>query len=104
MLLSPAVICDNAHHSSIGNHCFITSHVVISGWCNIGTHCFLGVNSTLANNSNIGDACWIGHGTVLSGDIPQNSFVKSVANEITPLNEAALFRSLSRLSRNRQKI
>lgn len=91
------------HHSSIGNHCFLTSHVVVSGWCNIGTHCFLGVNSTLANNCRIGDASWIGHGTVLSGDVPQHSLVKSINSEIVELNEAVLFRSLSRSSRNRQR-
>lgn len=89
------------HHSSIGNHCFLSSHVVVSGWCNIGAHCFLGVNSTLANNCHIGDACWVGHGTVISGDVPQHSLVKPINSEIVELNEAALFRSLSRSSRNR---
>lgn len=91
------------HHSSIGNHCFITSHVVVSGWCNVGTYCFLGVNSTLANNCSVGDACWVGHGAVLSGDVPPHSLVKSINSEIVELNEAVLFRSLSRSSRNRQR-
>jgi sugar O-acyltransferase (sialic acid O-acetyltransferase NeuD family) len=91
------------HHSTIGDHCFLTSHVVVSGWCDIGTHCFFGVNSTLANNTHIGDACWIGHGTVLSGDVPRQSLVKSVNSEIVELNEAVLFRSLARSSRNRQR-
>lgn len=91
------------HHSTIGDHCFLTSHVVVSGWCEIGTHCFIGVNSTLANNTHIGDACWIGHGTVLSGDVPERSLVKSVNSEIVKLNEAVLFRSLARSSRNRQR-
>ncbi len=91
------------HHSTIGNHCFLTSHVVVSGWCDIGTHCFLGVNSTLANNTHIGNSCWVGHGTVLSGDIPPQSLVKSVNSEIVELNEAVLFRSLARSSRNRQR-
>lgn len=91
------------HHSTIGNHCFLTSHVVVSGWCDIGTHCFLGVNSTLANNTRIGDSCWIGHGTVLSGDVPRQSLVKSANNEIVELNEAVLFRSLARSSRSRNK-
>lgn len=91
------------HHSTIGDHCFLTSHVVVSGWCDIGTHCFIGVNSTLANNTHIGDACWIGHGTVLSGDVPKQSLVKSVNSEIVELNEAVLFRSPAKSSRNRQR-
>lgn len=91
------------HHSTIGDHSFLTSHVVVSGWCNVGTHCFLGVNSTLANNTRIGDFCWVGHGTVLSGDVPKQSLVKSANSEIVELNEAALFRSLARSSRNRQR-
>ncbi len=91
------------HHSVIGDHCFLTSHVVVSGWCDIGSHCFLGVNSTLANNTRIGDSCWIGHGSVLSGDVPGHSLVKSVNSEIIELNEAVLFRSLARSSRNRQR-
>ena len=91
------------HHSTIGDHCFLTSHVVVSGWCDIGTHCFIGVNSTLANNTHIGNACWIGHGTVVSGDVPEQSLVKSVNSEIVKLNEAVLFRSLARSSRNRQR-
>lgn len=91
------------HHSTIGNHCFLTSHVVVSGWCDIGTHCFLGVNSTLANNTHIGDSCWIGQGTVLSGDIPARSLVKSENSEIVELNEAVLFRSLARSSRSRNR-
>ncbi len=91
------------HHSTIGHHCFLTSHVVVSGWCDIGTHCFLGVNSTLANNTHIGDSSWIGHGTVLSGDVPPRSLVKSANSEIVELNEAVLFRSLARSSRSRNR-
>jgi sugar O-acyltransferase (sialic acid O-acetyltransferase NeuD family) len=91
------------HHSRIGDHCFVTSHVVVSGWCEIGRYCFLGVNSTLANNTRVGEASWVSHGAVLSGDIPAGSLVKSVASEVTALNEAVLFRSLARASRARER-
>lgn len=89
------------HHSTIGNHCFLTSQVVVSGWCNIESHNFIGVNSTLANNTHIGEACWVGHGAVLAGKVPAHSLVKPTSSEISELNEAVLFRSLSRSSRNR---
>lgn len=91
------------HHSTIGNHCFLTSHVVVSGWCQIGDHVFIGVNTTLANNTTIGDVCWINHGACLNGDVPPNSLVKSESSEISSLNEAVLFRSLSRSSRMRSR-
>lgn len=91
------------HHSKIGNHCFLTSHVVVSGWCQIGDHVFIGVNSTLANNTKIGDVCWINHGATVAGEVPPNSLVKSESSEISPLNEAVLFRSLSRSSRMRSR-
>jgi sugar O-acyltransferase (sialic acid O-acetyltransferase NeuD family) len=91
------------HHSKIGNHCFLTSHVVVSGWCDIGEYCFLGVNSTLANNTTVGTRSWISHGAILSGEIPPQSLVRTASSEVSPLNEAALFRSLTRASRNRQK-
>jgi len=45
------------HRSEIKDHCYISSHVVISGYCEIGESCFLGVNSTLANNIIIDRDC-----------------------------------------------
>src|SRR5215831_4869841 len=37
------------HHSVIEDHCFISSHVVVSGRVRIGPYCFIGVNATLRN-------------------------------------------------------
>ena len=37
------------HRSMIEDHVFMTSHVVVSGFCTIGARAFLGVNATLAN-------------------------------------------------------
>lgn len=54
------------HHSVIRDNCFISSHVVISGFCEIGENSFLGVNSTLANNVAIGKDNWIGPGVTIS--------------------------------------
>jgi len=53
------------HHSRIQNHCFISSQVVLSGFCTIGRHSFLGVNSAVANNVTIGEDNWIGPGVVI---------------------------------------
>ena len=38
------------HHSTIEDHVFITSHVVVSGSCLIRKYCYLGVNAALRDN------------------------------------------------------
>lgn len=91
------------HHSRIGDHVFLTSHVVVSGWVEIGDYCFVGVNVTLANNTRIGERCWISHGACLGGEVPAGSLVKPPVSEVQPLNEAVLFRTLSRASRARKQ-
>lgn len=53
------------HHSTIKDHCFIASHVVISGGVEIGEQCFIGVNATLRDHIKIGDKCVIGAGALL---------------------------------------
>lgn len=56
------------HHSIIHNHCFISSHVVVSGGVEIGEQCFIGVNATLRDHIVVGDRCVIGAGTLLLDD------------------------------------
>jgi sugar O-acyltransferase (sialic acid O-acetyltransferase NeuD family) len=41
------------HRSVIEDHCFLSSHVVISGYCVVGENSFLGVNTTVSNNIRI---------------------------------------------------
>ena len=60
------------HHSTIMNHCFISSHVVVSGFCRVGRNCFMGVNATVANNINIGDDCVLGAGALILSDVEDN--------------------------------
>jgi sugar O-acyltransferase (sialic acid O-acetyltransferase NeuD family) len=56
------------HDSIIEDHCFISSHVVVSGWVRVRSYCFLGVNSTLGNNIEIGARGLIGAGAVIVKD------------------------------------
>jgi sugar O-acyltransferase (sialic acid O-acetyltransferase NeuD family) len=56
------------HHSTIHDHCFVASHVVISGGVEIGESCFIGVNATLRDHIRIGEKCVIGAGTLLLAD------------------------------------
>jgi sugar O-acyltransferase (sialic acid O-acetyltransferase NeuD family) len=56
------------HHSTIHDHCFIASHVVISGGVGIGESCFIGVNATLRDHIKVGERCVIGAGALLLAD------------------------------------
>ena len=53
------------HDSTIGDHCFISSHVVVSGHVDIGPSCFIGVNATLRNSISIAERTLIGAGAVI---------------------------------------
>lgn len=53
------------HDSTIGDHCFISSHVVVSGHVNVGPSCFIGVNATLRNSISIGERTLIGAGAAI---------------------------------------
>lgn len=53
------------HHSTIHDHCFIASHVVVSGGVEIGEFCFIGVNATLRDHIRVGEKCVIGAGALL---------------------------------------
>lgn len=57
------------HHSTVKDHCFISSHVVISGFCSVGERCFMGVNATVGNNISIGDDCLVGAAATIVGDV-----------------------------------
>lgn len=56
------------HHSIIHDHCFIASHVVVSGGVEIGESCFIGVNATLRDHIKIGEKCVIGAGALILAD------------------------------------
>lgn len=58
------------HHSRIGNHCFITSHVCIGGGAEIGDEVFIGMNATVFDHVKIGNNCIIAAGAVVDRDIP----------------------------------
>ena len=56
------------HDSTIEDHCFITSHVVVSGHVRIGTRSFIGVNATLRNSITVAPQTLIGAGAVIMKD------------------------------------
>ena len=56
------------HQTVVRDNVFVSSHVVISGYCDVGENCFLGVNSCIANNVKIAQDCLLGMGTVINKD------------------------------------
>jgi sugar O-acyltransferase (sialic acid O-acetyltransferase NeuD family) len=56
------------HDATIEDHCFITSHVVVSGHVRVGTRSFIGVNATLRNSITIAPQTLIGAGAVIMKD------------------------------------
>ena len=61
------------HDSTIDDHCFISSHVVVSGHVHVHRHCFIGVNATLRNAITIGEYSLIGAGAVIMKDTAARS-------------------------------
>ena len=70
------------HHSRIDDHCFLASHVVVSGSVVVGERSFIGVNATLRDNIRIGKACVIGAGALVLKDLPDESVVPRQASEV----------------------
>lgn len=56
------------HHAAIGDHCFLASHIVVSGLVRIGDYSFIGVNATLRDGISVGAATLIGAGSLIMGD------------------------------------
>lgn len=69
------------HHSIIKDHCFIASHVVVSGGVEIGEQCFIGVNATLRDHIKIGEKCVVGAGTLLLADAEPEGVYIGTATE-----------------------
>lgn len=94
-------LCDNVvlwsgnhigHHSVIGANCFISSHVVISGFAEIGENCFIGVNATVSNNIKIARDCWIGPGVTITKDTDKASFCRPVTVEPAKVSTYRFFK------------
>ena len=69
------------HHSRIEDHCFLASHIVVSGRVTIGESCFLGVNATLRDHVTIGEKCIIGAGALILGDVAAEGVYVGQATE-----------------------
>jgi sugar O-acyltransferase (sialic acid O-acetyltransferase NeuD family) len=66
------------HHSIIESHCFLASHIVVSGGVIIEEQCFIGVNATLRDHINVGARSIIGAGVLLLADTEPQSVYKGI--------------------------
>lgn len=69
------------HHSVIEDHCFISSHVVVSGGVRVGSGSFVGVNSTIRDHVSIGARCVIGAGSLIDRDAEPEGVYTAAAAE-----------------------
>jgi sugar O-acyltransferase (sialic acid O-acetyltransferase NeuD family) len=60
------------HDSVIEDHCFVTSHVVVSGNVRVRSYCFIGVNATIRNSIEIAPATLVGAGAVIMKSTREN--------------------------------
>lgn len=68
------------HSSVIGDHCFVTSHVVVSGHVVIEPYCFLGVNSTIRDGITIARESVIGAGaTIVKNTVEKGVYIGKAA-------------------------
>ena len=69
------------HRSVIEDHCYLASHVVVSGYCRIGANSFIGVNATFADHVTVGRDCLIGAGALILADVPEDTIVPGVGSK-----------------------
>ncbi len=71
------------HQTVIEDNCFISSHVVISGFCKIGRNSFLGVNTSFNDEIAFGKYGVTGNGTIIVKNTEEGSiYVGNPAKKI----------------------
>jgi sugar O-acyltransferase (sialic acid O-acetyltransferase NeuD family) len=68
------------HRSVVEDHCYLASHIAVSGYCRIQKYSFVGVNATIADRVTIARDCFIGAGCVITRDTePQKVYYAAPA-------------------------
>jgi sugar O-acyltransferase (sialic acid O-acetyltransferase NeuD family) len=75
------------HRTVIRENCFVTSHAVISGYCDIGANSFIGVNACFADHVKVGPDCIVGMGSVVVKDLEPGRVY--VGNPAKPLQKSS---------------
>ena len=80
------------HNTIIKDNCFISSHCVISGFCEVGENSFLGVNCTIEDNIKIAKDNFIGAGALIQKNTKEKDFYQVKQTELSKVNTHRLFR------------
>ena len=78
------------HHTVIKDHCFLASHVVISGKVTIEPYCFLGVNATIRDGVHIAKSNIIGAGAVILKDTKENEVYTTNSTKLLDIQSGDL--------------
>ncbi|MGA9997621.1 MAG: acetyltransferase [Pyrinomonadaceae bacterium] len=79
------------HQTVIKDHNFISSHVVISGYCEIEESCFFGVNSCLADNIKVARDCLVGMGAVVNKDTEERKVYRGNPAQPSSVDSFTIF-------------
>ncbi len=74
------------HQSIVKNNVFISSHVVVSGFCEIGENTFIGVNSCIADGVKIAKDNFIALGSVINKDTEENKIYRGNPAEASKIS------------------
>ncbi len=80
------------HRSIVRDDCFISSHCVISGFCDIGKGSFLGVNCTIEHDVCIGEDNFIGAGALIRKNTEKGAFYQIQQTEVAKISAYRLFK------------
>jgi len=80
------------HHTSIGDYCFISTHVGIGSGVTIGERCFLAGKVGVDTGVRIGEACFLGGGAVVKKDLAAESVVPGPSDAPAPYPSSRLKR------------
>lgn len=78
------------HHTVIKDHCFLASHVVVSGKVTIEPYCFLGVNATIRDGIHIAKNNVIGAGAVILKDTKENEVYTTDSTKLLKIKSGDL--------------
>lgn len=82
------------HNVVIGDHSWVSSHVVCSSGVSIGPYSFVGVNAAIRDNVKIGSECIIGMGAVINKDVKDKEVYIALPAEPYRLDSAAFERMM----------
>lgn len=69
------------HDTVIGDHVFVSSHVVICGCCTIEPYCFFGVNATIRDETIVSRETLVGAGALILADTKEFEVYKGEASK-----------------------